>query len=153
MATMHASVITAATMRVAGQVPTDIHISHLGAREQEASLRVGELLIYVRDPHIVGQVVQLWAQKRPATAALPQVIGASRLHLPVRVGLVGVIVRLGGDPACIASWVPGRPGMAEVSHMRVEIGPIVLQVCDQVAWHSIGRAFSVLHRQLTAGKE
>lgn len=77
-------------------------------------------------------------------------IGASRLHLPIRVGLVGVIVRLGGDPACTTSWIPGRPGVAEPSHMRVEIGPIVFEVCDQVAWHNIGRAFTVLHRQLTA---
>jgi hypothetical protein len=56
MASMHASVITAATIRVAGQVPTDITVRHLGTPEQEASLRIGELLIYLRDPHVAGQV-------------------------------------------------------------------------------------------------
>lgn len=150
MAAMHASVITAASIRIAGQVPTDISISHLGTREQEASLRIGELLIYVRDPHIVERVAQLFVQKRPAISALPHVIGARRLHLPVRVGLVGVIVRLGGNPMCTAGWITGRPGHAEPSHVRVEIGPIVWEVCDQVGWHSIGHAWSVLHRQLTA---
>src|SRR5438309_1366073 len=99
MATMHASVITAATIRVAGQVPTDLTINHLGTPEQEASLRIGELLIYVKDPHIARQVAQLWTQAKASTSALPNVIGPSRV-LPVRVGLVGVIVRLGGDPRC-----------------------------------------------------
>lgn len=150
MATLHASVITAATIRLAGQVPSDLAINHLGTREQEASLRIGELLIYVRDPRTVATITQLWTQKRAATAALPHVIGPSRLHLPVRVGLVGVIVRLGGEPACTASWVAGRPGVAEPSHMRVEIGPIVWEICDQVAWHTVGHTWTVLHRQLTA---
>jgi hypothetical protein len=150
MAAMHASVITAATIRIAGQVPTDISISHLGTREQEASLRIGELLIYVRDPHIVANVAQLFVQKRPATSALPHVIGLSRLHLPVRVGLVGVVIRLGGNPNCTASRIAGRPGHAEPSHVRVEIGPIAWEICDQVGWHSIGHAWTLLHRQLTA---
>lgn len=150
MSTLHASVITAATIRVAGQVHTDITINHLGTPEREASLRIGELLIYVRDPHIVQSVAEHWVQKRTGTSALPHVIGASRLHLPIRVGLVGVIVRLGGDPVCTSSWIPGRAGVAEPSHMRVEVGPIVFEVCDQVAWHSIGRAWTVLRRQLRA---
>lgn len=34
---MHASVITAATTRVAGPVPTDVSISHLGTPQQEAA--------------------------------------------------------------------------------------------------------------------
>ena len=59
MAGLHTSAITAATTRLAGQVPTDISISHLGAPEQEASLRIGGPLIYVRDPHIAHQVAQL----------------------------------------------------------------------------------------------
>jgi hypothetical protein len=150
MTTMHASVITAATMRVAGQVPTEIAIRHLGTPEQEASLLIGELLIYLRDPHIAGQVAQLWSQAKASTSALPNVIGPSRLHLPTRIGLVGVIVRLGGDPRCTTTWMPGRAGVAYPSHTRVEVGPIVWEVCDRAAWHSIGRAWTVLHRQLVA---
>jgi hypothetical protein len=148
MASMHASTITAATIRVAGQVPTDISISHLGTPEQEASLRVGELLIYLRDPHIAGQAAQLWAQAKAATSALPNVIGPSRLHLPIRVGLVGVIVRLGGDPKCTTTWIPGQPGVAHPAHVRVEVGPVKWEVCDRAAWHSIGRAWALLDRQL-----
>lgn len=153
MATMHASVITAATIRVAGQVPTDVSISHLGTHEQEASLRVGELLLYVRDPRIAERAAQLWAQARTGMSALPQVLGTRRMHLPVRVGLVGVIVRLGGLPPCNAQWVPGRPGVAEPSHMRVEVGPITWEVCDQVAWNTIGHAWTLLHRQLAAAEQ
>jgi hypothetical protein len=69
MGAMHASSITSATIRVTGQVPTDISISHLGTPEQEASLRVGELLIYLRDPHIAGQVaVNLSTPRKHPTA-------------------------------------------------------------------------------------
>jgi hypothetical protein len=150
MASMHASAITAATIRVAGEVLTDISISHLGTPEQEASLRIGELLIYLRDPHIAGQVAQLWTQAKASTSALPHVIGAGRANLPIRVGLVGVIVRLGGDPRCTTSWMPGRPGVANPPHVLVEIGPVRFEVCDRAAWHSIGRAWAVLYRQLAA---
>lgn len=45
MAAIQASVITAATMRDAGQVPAEIATRHLGTPEQDASLRIGELLI------------------------------------------------------------------------------------------------------------
>jgi hypothetical protein len=64
MASMHASVITAATLRVAGQVPVDMTITHLGTREQEASLRIGELLMYLRDPAIAEHATTLWSQTR-----------------------------------------------------------------------------------------
>lgn len=150
MAPMHASTITAATIRVAGQVPTDISLRHLGTPEQEASLHVGELLIYLRDPYIARQVAQLWAQAKAATSALPNVIGPSRLHLAPRVGLVGVIVRLGGDPKCTTTWIPGQPGVAYPAHVRVEVGPIKWEICDRAAWHSIGRAWALLDRQLAA---
>lgn len=59
---MWASAITAATVRVAGEVHTDLTVRHLGQPEQEASLRVGELLLYVRDPRIVQQVSQVWGR-------------------------------------------------------------------------------------------
>lgn len=150
MASMHASVITAATIRVAGQVPTELAIRNLGIPEQEASLRIGELLIYLRDPHIAGHVAQLWSQTKAATSPLPNVLGPNRLHLPIRVGLVGLIVRLGGDPRCTTTWIPAPPGVAYPSHTRVEVGPIVWEMCDRAAWHSIGRAWTVLHRQLVA---
>ncbi len=118
MATIHASVITAVTLRVAGQVPTDITVRHIGT----------------------PRVAEAWTQARTVTSALPYVAGASRLHLPARVGLVGVIMRLGGEPFCTAAWIPGRPGVAHPPHVRAEIGPVTFEVCDQAAWHSIGHA-------------
>lgn len=45
MASMHASTITTANIRVAGQVPTEIAVRHLGTPERKASPRIGELLI------------------------------------------------------------------------------------------------------------
>jgi hypothetical protein len=58
-ASMHASAITSATIRVVGQVPTDISLSHLGTPEREASLRIGELLIYLnsRELHQAGEIL------------------------------------------------------------------------------------------------
>jgi hypothetical protein len=150
MGVLHASAITAATIRVVGQVPTDICVSHLGTTEQEASLRIGELLIYLSDPHIAHQVAELWAQAKASTSALPNVIGARRANLPARVGLVGVIVRLGGDPQCGTTWIPGQPESVHPAHVRVEVGPIKWEVCDRAAWHSIGRAWALLDRHLTA---
>jgi hypothetical protein len=149
-ARMYASTITAATVRVAGEIPTDITVSHLSTPEQEASIRVGELLIYVRNACVVEQVAELWRQSRAVTSALPPVAGPSRLHLPVRVGLVGMIVRLGGRPACTAGWVAARPGVAQPAHVRAEIGPVTFEICDQVAWRTLGRAWNVVHRQLAA---
>jgi hypothetical protein len=148
-ASMHASAITAATIRVVGQVPTDISLTHLGTPEQEASLRIGELLIYLRDPHIAHQVAQLFGQAKACTSALPNVAGVRRANLAPRVGLVGVIVRLGGDPHCDTTWIPGQPGSAHPAHVRVQVGPITWELCDRAAWHSIGAAWALLDRQLT----
>lgn len=147
---MHASTITSVTLRVAGEIPTDITVQHLGAPEQEASIRIGELLIYVRNACLVQHVAELWRQNRPVTAALPQIAGPSRLHLPVRVGLVGAVVRLGGRPPCTTGWVPGRPGVARPPHVRADVGPVGFEVCDQVAWHTLGRVWNLVHRQLAA---
>jgi hypothetical protein len=72
MAEMHASVITTATIRVAGQVPTEIALRHLSTPEQEASLRIGELLA-----------------PGPTSPTLPNVIGRARVRLVLWAGLVG----------------------------------------------------------------
>lgn len=146
---MHASAITSAAVRVAGQIPIEISIRHLGTAEQEAGMRMGELLIYVRNAYVAERVANTWRQSRPVCAALPNVAGISRLHLPVRVALVGMIVRLGGDPACTVQGVPARPGVAEPQHVRIEVGPLAWEVCDRVAWHTITTAWETLHRQLT----
>lgn len=109
----YTSMMIKATVRVAGETPFDIGVSHLGAPEQEASLRTGEPLIYPRDPGVALSVVHAWRQSRCLIGNLPHIATASRLHLPPRVGLVGVVVRLGGSPFCGGSWVPAQPGMAE----------------------------------------
>lgn len=68
MASMHASTITTATIRVAGRVPTEVVARHLGTPGQEASLHIGELLIYLHDLHIAHQVAHLWAQAKASTS-------------------------------------------------------------------------------------
>jgi hypothetical protein len=141
-------VITTATVRVAGETQIDIGVSHLGAPEQEVSLRTGELLIYLRDPGVAQLVVNAWRQSRPLVGALPHVAAISRLHLTPRVGMVGVIARLGGTPFCGASWVPSRAGVAEPDHIRLDVGPVSLQICDHAAWHALGRAWLTVHRHL-----
>lgn len=145
----YASVITSATVRVAGQTPVDIGVSHLGAPEQEVSLRTGELLIYVSDPGVTELVIAAWRQSRPIIGALPQVAAVSRLHIPARVGLCGLIVRLSGTPVCGGSWMPARAGVAQPAHVRLDVGPVAFQICDQAAWHTLGRAWATVHRQLS----
>jgi hypothetical protein len=146
---LHASAITNATLRIAGEIRADINVAHLGTPEQEASLRIGELLIYLRDPSIAVRVGKDCARARTHTAILPQLAGASRLHLPVRVGVVGLVIRLGGAPRTVITGVPARPGVAVPPHVRVEIGPVTFEVCDQVAWWALGRAWALLARALT----
>ena len=145
---LHASEITSAVVRVAGEIPVDITAFHVGTPEQEAVLRMGELLIYVRSAALAERVAQLWRQARPICAALPHVAGTSRLHLPVRVSLVGVIFRLGGEPACTVVSVPARPGVAQPTHVRIQVGPLVWEVCDRAAWHTITKAWATVHRHL-----
>jgi hypothetical protein len=151
--TVHVSVITTATIRVAGKIPTDITLNHLGTPEQEASLRVGELLIYLRSAFVAQVVADVWRQGRPIAGTLPYALSPGRLRLPVRVGMVGMMVRLGGHPPCTVVPVPARPGGTSPAHVRVEIGPLVWEVCDAAAWHSIGTAWTTLARQLAATED
>jgi hypothetical protein len=34
--------------------------------------------------------------------------------------------------------VAARPALAQPAHLRLRVGPITWQVCDQTAWHSLG---------------
>ncbi|MDQ2708266.1 MAG: hypothetical protein M3Z25_11770 [Actinomycetota bacterium] len=70
--TMYTSAITTATVRRAGEIPVDIAITHLGAPEQEASMRLGELLVYVREPAIAAMVAAgSRRQSRRGASAVP----------------------------------------------------------------------------------
>lgn len=146
---MHASVISSAAVRVVGQVHVDITACHVGTPEQEAAMRMGELLIYVRSAGVAKRIAQLWRQSRPMCAALAKVGQPSQLQVPVRVALVGVIVRLGGEPPCTALALPARPRVAQPAHVRIQVGPLVWEVCDQAAWHTLTNAWETVHQLLT----
>lgn len=149
----NASTITAVTVRVAGALPIEVSLRNLGTAEQEASMRMGELLVCVRSPSVAERISQVWTYAKPIVCTLPQLASVGKLHLPVRVSLVGTIVRFAGYPTCTTVGVPARCGSQQPAHVRIQVGPLAWEVCDQLAWHTITRAWRTLTRQLQAYDE
>jgi hypothetical protein len=64
-------------VRVAGDVGSDITVSHAGTVDLEASLRAGEVLHYVRSGELAARVARILGQARPLCAPLPALVGFS----------------------------------------------------------------------------
>ncbi|GAA5154398.1 hypothetical protein GCM10023321_26150 [Pseudonocardia eucalypti] len=150
----HTSTITATAVRVAGSIPVEVSVRHIGTTDQEAGMRMGELLVYVRSPFVAERVADTWHMAKPVVcAAVPPRAAVGKLHVPVRVALVGTIVRLAGHPVCTIVGVPARSGHEHPAHVRIEVGPLAWEVCDQLAWHTITRAWRRLARMLNEHEE
>jgi hypothetical protein len=141
------------TVRVSGEVPVRVDASNVGTPEQQVGLTLGSVLVYLRDRLTVTAVVEGWRSgnysaqllgpARPVAyhhAGLAQVMGSQ----------VSTLVRLGGIPNVLVAPITRRPGGVVPSHLRMQVGPVVWQVCDWNAYHSIALGWERAARLLSA---
>lgn len=134
------SAIVAVAVRVSGVVPVRLDATHIGTTEQQVGLTLGSVLVYLRTVQTVRAVVEGWTSASVAAECL----GPARPVSQQRAGLahvagsqVSALVRLGGLPTVLAAPVTRRPGSSVPSHVRIQVGPIVWEVCDWTAYECL----------------
>lgn len=138
------SAIMGMSVRVSGAVPIRVDAHHIGTPEQEVALTLGSVLVYMRSRQTAAAVVQGWR----SAAVAAQCLGPARPLRDHRAALVSVmgsqvsaLVRLGGLPTVTAAPVPRQKGTPTPTHVRIQVGPLVWQVCDWNAYERIAEGW------------
>jgi hypothetical protein len=142
------STVLAVVLRVAGPVETGITACGIGHPERQISVRVGDAVVFLRDPRVAAVLRQRWDAS----------LGAA-LHLRERVSQTWLRPRPGTYPAAVSvqlteqvrvqhRFVPADPARREPPYLEVRVDQLVWQVCDQVAWRALGDAWLAAHEQL-----
>jgi hypothetical protein len=142
------STVLAVVLRVAGPVQTGVIAHGAGHPERQVSARIGDAVIHLRDPRVAALVRQRW------DAAL-----GSALRLRERVSQTWLRPRPGTYPAAVSvqltdqvevthCFVPANPASRQPPYLEVRVDQLVWQVCDQLAWRTIGDVWLAVHQQL-----
>lgn len=133
------SAVVSVVVRVSGPVPIRLDATHLGAPEQQLGLSLGTVLIYLRSGTTARAVAEGWTSAAPLARRLAPPRDPRNL-MPVTPTMVGTLVRLAGIPTIVAAHVPARAHI-EPSHLRLQIGPVIWQICDWAAYESMARGW------------
>ncbi len=142
------STVLAVMLRVAGPVETGTVAHGLGYPERQVSVRIGDVVIYLRDPKVAARVHQRWHGTF-----------ASALHLRERVSQTWLRPRPGTYPAAVSlqltdevkvthRFMRADPDRGQPAYLEIRVDQLVWQICDQLAWRTIGDALLSAHQQL-----
>ena len=137
-----ASAVVAAVFRVTGEVVIQARVLAPGTPEQQVTMRIGDALIYLRDPVVARRIRQRWdaavllASQRLPKRVSPRLAGTVPGTYPVAVAqeLTAVV-------DVTTSWHTGHQAAHTPPHLRAQIGVLIWQVCDFTAWRRIGNAW------------
>ena len=142
------STVLAVVMRVAGPVETGVRAHALGYPERQVSVRIGDVVVHLRDPRTAARIRERW------DAGL-----GMALRLRERVSQTWLAPRPGTYPAAVSvqltdavrisnRFVPAEPERRDPAHLEVRLDQLVWQVCDLTAWRAIGDAWLGAQQQL-----
>ena len=140
------------TVRVAGPVPTGVHVDHPATGEQQAGVRAGDVLTYLHHSRVAQVLAGVFQRaQRLAELQLPEQAAATWLHPEPGTYPAGVLLRFGSVPAVGLESVPRRRvrDQLEPQHLAARIGPLRWQICDQQAARALAHAWAQAHRALT----
>lgn len=141
------STITSVVVRVAGIVPARLDLSHVGTPEQMLGLSAGAVLCYLRSAITARAAADAWSRAAVLARSLSPAV-AGRRPLMVGPSTVGALVQLAGDLQTTAVLVPAHNGPAAPLMLRMNLGPVVWEVCDCTAFTSLLRAWRQAARLL-----
>jgi hypothetical protein len=126
------------TVRAAGEVPGEIHLRGIGGQRPFAHLHIGALLFTTTRPHVTLQHVhRAWNTAAVLAKSLPRRLDPAHSGLSGDNQVSGV-VRLAARPVCTANLMPARLPAGPPQHLLISIGPVLIQLLDQLAYRSIG---------------
>jgi hypothetical protein len=114
------SSVLAVILRAAGPVITDIRPHATGTPERQVLARLGDVLLYLTDPHTVARIRQQWdASQYLAAARLPESVSQTWLANPEPdLYPLRVTLRLEGPVKVTSRWMPASPATGTPGHLR-----------------------------------
>lgn len=96
------------------------------------------MLVYPQSLFTVRLVEQQWAQTSAlATSLVPVLTGSRRGVMATGPWSATALVKLGGVPRVTSTLVPEQAGVELPPVLRIEVGPMVWELCDVAAWSSM----------------
>ena len=134
------SAVLNVVVRVAGDIPVRIDLTHAGTREQQLGMSLGTVLIYLRSAATARAVAEGWRTTAMLARPLSPILTGRR---PLQPGpsTAGVLVRLAGVPQVHAAYQPAQRSGTIPALLRITVGPITWEIPDANAYTSLARAW------------
>jgi len=137
------AVVTRLIVRVRGIVPARMDVTHVGTPEQQLGLTLGGVLIYIRAGATAREVADGWSAAAVHARALGVAV-VGRRAVPASPLSVVAMVRLGGLPRVTAAV----EHVGQAALLRLQVGPVIWEVCDATAYTSMLRTWRQAARLL-----
>lgn len=146
-----ASTVVAAVFRVTGEVPIATRTYALGTPEQQITIRLGDAVLYLHHAAVAHRINRRWQDGLfLAWQHLPRLLTPTALGAVPGTYPAAVAQRLTDLADLTVTWCPARPTSPVPPHLHAELGVLTWQVCDFLAWHRIGQAWSFAATQLAS---
>jgi len=142
------STVVAVVLRVAGAVQTGVVAVGLGRPERQVSVRIGDAVIHLRDPKVASLLRQRWDAALGSALRLRERVSQTWLRPRPGTYPVAVSVQLTEQVEVIHRFVPADLDRRQPAYLEFRVDQLVWQVCDQLAWRTIGDVWLVAHQQL-----
>jgi hypothetical protein len=142
------STVLAVVLRVAGEVQTGVIAHGSGQPERQVSVRIGDAVIHLRDPKVAAVVRQRWDAALGSALRLREKVSQTWLRPRPGTYPAAVSVQLTNQVEVAHCFVRAAPDKRQPAYLEVRVDQLVWQVCDQLAWRTIGDAWLAAHQQL-----
>lgn len=142
--------VLAVIQRAAGDVATAVTVHQVDRVQREVTIRIGDAVLWVRDIPVIQRLRQQWDASRHLSSRLRRKVSATWLAPDPDAHPISVAQRLGEATDVAVQWIGGTLRTRTPPHLRVRVGALVWQVCDQTAWTTISDAWWQAELVLTA---
>jgi hypothetical protein len=142
------STVMAVVLRVAGLVETGIVAHGLGHPERQASVRIGDVVIYLRDPAVAALVRQRWDASLGSAMRLRERVSQTWLRPSPGTYPAAVSIQLTDQCEVFHRFMPADLDRRRPAYLEIRVDQLHWQICDQLAWRTIGDAWLAAHQHL-----
>jgi hypothetical protein len=142
------STVLAVVLRVAGPVQTAVIAHGLGHPERQVSVRIGDAVIHLRDPKVAALLRQRWDGTLGSALRLRERVSQTWLRPRPGTYPAAVSVQLTDQTQVFHRFAPADPDRRRPAYLEIRVDQLLWQICDQLAWRSIGDAWLTAHQQL-----
>lgn len=125
-------------VRVQNEVRVRMDLTHAGTPDQQLSLAIGQVLIYLTCAGTAEAMLRGWRDAGVLAERLAPVHPGRRHPLTIGPSTASVLVRLAGLPRLVTALEPGKPATATTPAippmLRMTCTPLHWQIADRTAY-------------------